>query len=256
MDLACSTLAHAGSALPLTARMNANDPTASRSRRRILWGCAGVLMIWAVVSYVAIPETLLRRSHRHPALNNAPKVTTTPAGIPGDPLNLFIVAPEEKLVSAMLKSGWYPADPVTLKSSLRIAVDSVARRPYDEAPVSALLLFGKIQDLAFEKPEGGNPRERHHVRFWKAPGDRKPAWWGAATFDRSVGLSHTTGQITHHIAAEVDKERELILETLKSGGFQSISRENGFQKSAGKNGGGDPWQSDGSLGIAEWDPAS
>lgn len=232
------------------------ESSASRRPHWILWGCAGALLIWAALAYFAIPDMLFRRSHRHAALDHAPRASVTPAGIPGDPLNLLVVAPEEKLVSAMLKSGWYPADPVTLKSSLRIALDTVIRRPYDEAPVSALLLFGRIQDLAFEKPEGGNPRERHHVRFWKAPADGETAWWGAATFDRSVGFSHTTGEITHHIAADVDKERELVLQSLKTGGFQSVSKETGFQKSAGKNGGGDPWQSDGSLGIAEWRPES
>lgn len=217
----------------------------------ILWGAVIVLLAWFILAYVAIPDALQRRNRRHPALDDAPRVTTTPAGVPGDPLNLFVVGPEEKLVTSMLKAGWYPADPVTLRSSIRIAVDSVIRRPYDEAPVSALLLFGKIQDLAFEKPEGGNPRERHHVRFWRDPGKSETAWWGAATFDRSVGFSHTTGEITHHIAADVDKERDLVLSALKAGGFRSISGEKGFQKSSGKNGGGDPWSSDGTLGIAE-----
>lgn len=136
----------------------------------ILYGSIGVLLAWFVLAYVAIPDALLRRSHRHPVLGGSARVTTTPSGVPGDPLNLFVAGSEDKLVKAMLKSGWHPADPVTLKSSLRIAVDSVARRPYDDAPVSALLLSGKIQDLAFEKQEGGNPRERHHVRFWSVCG--------------------------------------------------------------------------------------
>ena len=59
------------------------------------------------------------------------------------------------------------ADPITLASSLRIVVDSIVRKPDDDAPVSSLFLFGRKQDLAFELPVGDSPRQRHHVRFWR-----------------------------------------------------------------------------------------
>ncbi|MGE3780499.1 MAG: LssY C-terminal domain-containing protein [Pirellulaceae bacterium] len=38
---------------------------------------------------------------------------------------------------------------------------------------------------------------------------------GAATFDVRVGLSHTAGQITHHIAADEDVERDHVAATLE-----------------------------------------
>ena len=66
----------------------------------------------------------------------------------------------------MTAAGWDPADPLTFRSSVRIVVDTVLRKPDDEAPVSNLYLFGRKEDLAFEKPVGGSPKERHHVRFW------------------------------------------------------------------------------------------
>ena len=52
-----------------------------------------------------------------------------------------------------------------------------------------------------EQPIGGGPGKRHHVRFWRADElyDGIPIWFGAATYNSSVGLSHTTGQVTHHI---------------------------------------------------------
>ena len=91
-------------------------------------------------------------------------------------------------------------------TSLRIAADTVLRRPDDDAPVSNLFLFSRKQDLAFEQPVGDSPRQRHHVRFWRWDKlyEDRTAWIGAATFDQSVGLSHTTGQVTHHIAPDVD----------------------------------------------------
>ena len=43
----------------------------------------------------------------------------------------------------------------------------------------------------------------------------RPAWVGAATFDRSVGLSHTIGQVTHPIAPDVDAGRDRMVSELQ-----------------------------------------
>ena len=155
----------------------------------------------------------------HPSLDNVDRITHTADGHPGDPLNIAIVATEEELIRAMVAIGWSPANSITFKSSLRIVVDSVLQRPDDQAPVSSLYLFGRKQDLAFEQPVGNSPRQRHHVRFWRSAEkeDDRPLWFGAATFDRSVGLSHTTGEVTHHIGPDVDAERDRIAKQLERG---------------------------------------
>ena len=83
-------------------------------------------------------------------------------------------------------------------------------RPYPTAPVSPLFYDGRREDLAFQKPDGTSPARRHHVRFWRvldSGEEGPPVWLGAATFDRSVGLSRYTGQVTHHIGADIDAER-------------------------------------------------
>ncbi|MEI9894445.1 MAG: LssY C-terminal domain-containing protein [Chthoniobacter sp.] len=153
-----------------------------------------------------------------PALDNAPHITLTGARIPGDPLNLSLIGSENEVASALAAAGWYSADAITIRSSLHIAESTIFHRPYLGAPVSNLFLYGHKEDLAFEKPAGRDPRERHHVRFWKAPeldGQGRPCWFGAATFDRSVGFSHTTGQITHHIAPNIDAERDGLVADLQ-----------------------------------------
>jgi len=153
----------------------------------------------------------------------------------------------------MVAAGWFPADPITFESSARIAADSVLRRPDDDAPVSNLYLFGRKQDLAFERPVGDSPRQRHHVRFWRSARlhDGRPEWFGSATFDERVGLSYTTGQVTHHIGPDVDVERDLIVDELgKVGRVQAIEWQAGFHTVLdGRNGGGDPWRTDGRLAI-------
>jgi hypothetical protein len=129
----------------------------------------------------------------------------------------------------------------------------VLRRPDNDAPVSDLFLFGRKQDLAFEQPVEGGPRQRHHVRFWLSdkPHEDRPAWIGAATFDERVGLSYTTGQITHHIGSDVDAERDRIANELQEADVVlSIEWDDGFHsRLEGRNGGGDRWHTDGRLAI-------
>jgi len=235
-------------------------PTHSRLRLAAV-AFVGGLLVYLLIAYVLLPLIWRRYERRHPALANAPRVTHTATGIPGDPLNIVLVADEAGVQRALLAAGWYPADPVTLESSLRIAADTVLRRPYDDAPVSSLYLFNRKQDLAFEKPVGDDPRRRHHVRFWRsAEKDEqgRPAWFGAATFDERVGLSHTTGEITHHIGPNVDAERDLIVADLKRiGRLAELSWIADFHASHdGKNGGGDPYYTDGRLAVAVIGPAA
>ena len=64
--------------------------------------------------------------------------------------------------------------------------------------------------------------------------------------------SHTSGQITHHIGPDVDAERDRITSEIEPAGWaQDVYYRDGFHKDMrGKNGGGDPWHTDGRLGVA------
>jgi hypothetical protein len=76
-------------------------------------------------------------------------------------------------------------------------------------------------------------------------------WLGAATFDRGVGLSHDTGEVTHHIAPDIDAAREGLLGDLaRAGRLEAIYQVTGIGPTLyGRNGGGDPYHTDGELGI-------
>lgn len=213
-----------------------------------------VIALYLVVAYVALPLDWRWYVHRHPAIDEVPGITRTSDGIPGDPVNVALVGDHDQVVGLMLAAGWNPADKLSLESSLKIAADTVLSRPYADAPVSNLFLFGRKEDLAFEQPVGSDPRKRHHVRFWKANRlDEKgrPLWMGAGTYDQRVGLSHTTGQITHHVAADVDAERDHIFATLKPTGrlVETYFVDNFHKVREGRNGGGDPWKTDGRLEV-------
>lgn len=192
---------------------------------------------------------------REPGLAALPMVTRTANGIPGDALNVGLVGTREDILRAMHAAAWFPADPVTLRTSLEIVGSVVLDRPYPAAPVSPLYYEGRREQLAFEKPEGRSADRRHHVRFWQVLDqgtDGRPVWLGSATFDRAVGLSHDTGQVTHHIAPDIDAERDLLMSELGAAGMvQSFFQVSGTGPTLmGRNGGGDPYYTDGEIDVA------
>jgi hypothetical protein len=211
------------------------------------------VLAWAVVAYLFAPRLWKVYFRYRPFVAEVARVTRIADSHPGDPINIALVGSDTEIVRAMTAAGWYPADPITFRTSMRIIAASVLRRPDDDAPVSDLFLFDRKQDLAFEQAVGGGPRQRHHVRFWRW--DQmyagRIAWIGAATFDVRVGLSYTTGQVTHHIGPDVDAERDLIVTGLLQAGLvESIEWTDGFHsRSEGRNGGGDRWRTDGRLAI-------
>ena len=226
-----------------------------RRKLRLVRLAVLLALVWAVTAYLLLPLAWRVATRHHPAIVETPRIALTASRIPGDPLNISLVGTEEEVDAAMLAAGWLPADPITLRSSLRIAAGTILRRSYETAPVSSLYVWGRKQDLAFQQPVGNDPRRRHHVRFWrsdKVDEHNRPLWAGSVTFDTRVGFSHTTGQITHHIDADVDEERDKLLADLQRAGVVAqVDWIDGFHdKLQGRNGGGDPWHTDGRMAVA------
>jgi len=224
----------------------------SRLERFLLWTLA-IVFVYTLLAYLALPALWTHYEHQK-KLANLPMVTRTAQGIPGDPINVGLIGDARDVLCAMQAAGWYPADKVTLKSSIEIAGSVLLDRPYRDAPVSNLYYLGRHEDLAFEKPDGHSADHRHHVRFWKVLDqgeEKRPVWLGAATFDRSVGVSHYTGAITHHIAPDVDAERALLATDLEAAGMLDAKYQvTGVGVTlTGRNGGGDPYYTDGEVWI-------
>lgn len=236
-----------------------SPPGANRAHRnkwiRVRQLAAVFVVGYLLIAYVLMPIYWRQYAYRHPAIDETPGVTMTADKHPGDPINIALVGSEADVKRVMAAAEWIAADPLGLKSDLRIAADTVLNKPFQAAPVSNLYLFGRKEDLAFEQAVGDNPRQRHHVRFWKSAkvdSQGRPLWAGSATYDERVGLSHTTGQITHHIAPDIDAERNHLLANLQYTHEVSIDYIDGFHKVlTGHNGGGDRWFTDGRLPIVE-----
>ena len=225
-----------------------------RSRlERVLLALLAVVSAYTVLAYVVLPAFWTHYEHQK-GLADLPMVTRTAQGIPGDPINVGLIGDEKEVLCAMNAAGWFPADPVTFRSSIEIAGSVLLDRAYKDAPVSNLFYLGRREDLAFEKPAGNSADRRHHVRFWKVLDqgqEKRPVWLGAVTFDKSVGVSHFTGAITHHIDADLDAERELLTADLEGAGMVTAKYQvTGVGPTVtGRNGGGDPYFTDGEVWI-------
>jgi hypothetical protein len=214
-----------------------------------------LLLLYLLGAYLILPGFWRFATAGHPAIEDTPRFTRTVDGISGDPVNIALVGTEEELVKALLAANWHPADRITFVSALRMVESTVLSRQYEQAPVSNLYVWGRKHDLAFQQPVGHDPRRRHHVRFWRSrtvDAQGRPMWIGASTFDRSVGFSHTTLKITHHIAAAVDDERDKLVTDLQEAACVGrLEWVEGFHtRRQGHNGGGDPYHTDGKLVIA------
>jgi hypothetical protein len=220
---------------------------------RFLRYALAVVLGYTALAYLLLPLFWTHYEHQR-GLADMPMVTRTAQGIPGDPMTVGLVGDTADVVCAMHAAGWYPADPITLKSSIEIIGSVLLDRPYKDAPVSNLYYLGRREDLAFEKPIGQSADRRNHVRFWKVLDqgeEKRPVWLGAATEDRGVGVSTYTVAVTHHISADLDAERALLTGDLENAGMVDAKYQvTGIGPTlTGRNGGGDLYYTDGEIWV-------
>jgi hypothetical protein len=220
----------------------------------LVLGIAALCVVVVLTLSRLVGPRLLRHYERFPEMAAMPKLTATAKGTPADPLNIALVGNLEELRAAMRLIGWVQADSLSRASDLAIARSVLLNRPDSTAPVSSLFLFGRRQDLAFEQQVGQSARRRHHVRFWLVPAlhyDGRPLWIGDASYDASAGLSHRGFHPTHHIAPDIDREREGVAAALARAGQASETfRVTGVGvRVNARNAEGDRYDTDGELRV-------
>lgn len=199
---------------------------------------------------------LLARFYPYPwNFTTFPRVTRTASGMAGDPINLVLIGSQEQITQSFHQAGWLTPDPITPQSTARIAADSLVHRSYQTAPVSTLYVFGRAQDLAFEKPTN-DVQNRGHIRLWQT-GTRisgQTVWVGQASYDRGIELSASNHSPTHHIAPTVDWERNRVGSDLEKTGLVTADVDAAFAVPifSARNGGGDFYESDGDLLVINY----
>ena len=217
-----------------------------------------VFLFWVFLAYVGLPrlQEVLSKIYVPDYFIGR---SITEVGMLGDPINLAIDGSEADINAAMTRAGWVRAEELTIRSSWGIVLSSVLRRPYPEAPVSSLFLFGQRQAFAYQQEVDGNASQRHHVRFWPVPdgwtlpGGFQVGWLAAATYDKAVGISLFTLQVTHRVDADIDIERDYVVDTVRYVEPAASLRVIEEYSSAftTRNGGGDVVRTDGSLPILD-----
>jgi hypothetical protein len=177
-------------------------------------------------------------------------VTDAKAEGSGDPLNLVIIGRPIDVYVAFIRAGWDETETVTRTSSMKTIASFFSGGEYRYSPVSGLYVYGRPQDVAFQKARD-NIHERNHLRLWLSPVSYQglPVWMGQIS--RDIGVRFTPKTITtHKIDPDVDETREYLLENL--GYAQSLARF-GYVGGVGEvpiseprgNLTGDPWFTDG-----------
>ena len=229
-----------------------------RLLRRVLIFGLGILSVWLIVyvfrltdnrlptilalaltygiaAYIILPR-VVRVGLKILQRKRLPRFTITGDGLPGDPVNLVLIGTRQQLRDAFAIAGWSEADRLGLTSSWRMVRAFVFNSPYATAPFSTLYLFGRGQDIGFQKAIDNSPRKRHHIRFWASSLTRAEAtvgtadfwlntdlpahheralWVGAGTKDTGLSYTRLTFQITHATDADTNIERDYIIAELQ-----------------------------------------
>ena len=168
----------------------------------------------------------------------------------GDPLNLIIVGTPAEVYTAFIRAGWDETETVGAASGWKTMKSFIGGGEYRYSPMSSLYVFGRAQDISFQKARE-NIHERNHLRLWmsRVTYQGLPVWIGQIS--RDIGVRFTPKTITtHKIDPEVDETREYLLEnlayaqSLKKFGYIGGVGEVSMDKPRG-NLTGDPWFTDG-----------
>lgn len=228
---------------------------------------------YGLSAYVILPRAI-RTGVRILHQGRVPSYTLTGDGLPGDPVNLVLIGSRQQLRAAFEAAGWSQADPLSLASDWRMVTAFVLNRPYPTAPFSTLYLFGRGQDIGFQRAIDNSPRKRHHVRFWgravdhaeqslDSPGfwfaSDQPAendramWVGAGTMDIGLSLTRLSFEITHATDADTNRERDgIVAELVRHGVITNVRSHLAGERLA--IGPVNRYVTDGMLAVADLSP--
>jgi hypothetical protein len=145
-----------------------------------------------------------------------PAVTNAKGTASGDPLNLVLVGNAPVMMAALSECGWsftHRIDGTTVRRMIDSALEG---RPYLTAPVSSVFVFGRKQDVAFQRARP-NLAQRNHLRLWRAPYtvEGQSVWIGQVSRDIGIKLTRKSPTLTTHVIDPlVDEARQFVLESL------------------------------------------
>jgi hypothetical protein len=156
-----------------------------------------------------------------PQLPPLPPRTSDREGTAGrDPINLVLLGTRADVDSAFRRADWIAAEPSRFGTLAREAEAIVLAQRDSAAPMSHLYYLGRREDVRFERASP-SARVRHHVRLWQAD-TTGTMWAAAATEDIGYLVSARHRAMTHRVARDVDRERDLLVRDLLAGGCAAL----------------------------------
>jgi undecaprenyl-diphosphatase len=238
------------------------------TRRRVVAGVGSALLVglagtYLVFSYPALPSppavaapapiAVAPDAVQATVVAQLPHVTETIFGAPQEPISLVFVGTRGQIEQTFAAAGWTEAqrpEPGVVGQAL---FDGLTERSDPAGPVAPSFLADEPNTLAFSQPVGTSFDQRHHVRLWPTnvvTTDGQPVWLGTASFDEGFGLAQGTLLPTHHIAPDIDAERDYLVASLQAAG--AVVTSSSFQlvpPGMGHNFVGDPFSTDGRAAL-------
>ena len=188
---------------------------------------------YGFAAYIVLPRAI-RLGLKILQHKRVPSYTITGDGLPGDPVNVarkvrgssFDRPLQSSAGQRQINWGWRAVGMIRA---------FVFNSPYPTAPFSTLYLFGRGQDIGFQRAIDNSPRKRHHIRFWalsvtraqknwgaagfwrnadRPPDNERVLWVGAGTRDTGLSFTRLTFQITHATDSDTNAERDHIIAEL------------------------------------------
>lgn len=190
-------------------------------------------------------------------LENLPGCTSNAKGTrEGDPLNLVMIGQINDILAAIIRRNWHAAEIIWPQAIKRTFNSYLRGQRYRYSPVSALYLYGRPQDLAFQKARG-SISERNHMRFWLSPLIYKGRNVFVGQISRDIGVKFTFKSktiSTHVIDPDVDEARRYFSEDMAYSqalsGLEFVRGTGRIDRDAPKeNLVGDPYYTDGFRAV-------
>ncbi|MDB4442229.1 LssY C-terminal domain-containing protein [bacterium] len=179
----------------------------------------------------------------------------------GDPLNLVLIGEINDIVPALVRRNWHATEIIWSQSILRTIKSFLKGERYRYSPISPLYVFGRPQDIGWQKARG-TIHERNHMRFWLSPVRfrGKKVFVGQISRDIGVKLTLKSPTITTHVIdPDVDEARRYFVEDLAySQALATIGYVKGVgivnKKAPRMNLVGDPFYTDGFRAVLFFEP--
>jgi hypothetical protein len=180
--------------------------------------------------------------------------TTTRNGQDADIVNVALLGSASQMEGAFGAAGWKNGDAMSTRSVLRQMHAFLSFKNYPSAPITTQLMDGQRVSQTWEKGLDSYAK-REHLRVWGRNDviEGQTVWLGAMTRETGAVLSVRQHKFIHHIDAEMDDGRGIMVRDLRLAGCVAavyyVQRPQ--MAHAATNATGDAMRTDGSLAVVQ-----